>query len=279
MNFNEYIEDQMNEALYVKYVVRGNKKTKKWKTTRPGKYRVEYDENGKPREVRITAAERRNRKLGQRKGKLKRAAKMDLIKRKQEKSFTARKNMGMAKYNKKRPDINVSRDGENPKKNLYASFKKLAAKTKDKLLAPKFEGYCGEFQNYLQESLLREWPEGIIWSDYTKGIDIGWDWCQEASENGEWLGQLISLYKFGYIETMRDDRNQPANEDGFISQPKIEFNQAQIEDITDTLCNDWAFLAAANSDIKLLKDKKLLADLIVYVPDRLWNKIVNYNKK
>ena len=276
MNFNEYMEDQMNEALFVKYVVRGNKKVKKWKTTRPGKYRVEYDENGKPREVRITAAERRNRKLGQRKGKIKRAAKMDLIKRKQEKSFTARKNMGMAKYNKKRPDINVSRDGENPKKSLYASYKKLAAKTKDKLLAPKFEGFCGGFQNYLQESILRAWPEGIIWSDYTKGIDIGWDWCQEATEDGEWLKQLVTLYKFGYIETLRDDRNKPANEDGFISQPKLEFNQAQIADITDTLCKDWAFLSAAHTDMKNMKDKSLIADLTMYLPERLLDKIVNF---
>ena len=41
MNFEDYI----NEALKVKYVVRKNKKTKKYKTDRPGKYRVEYDAN------------------------------------------------------------------------------------------------------------------------------------------------------------------------------------------------------------------------------------------
>ena len=41
MNFDDYL----NEALKVKYVVRKNKKIKKWKTNRKG-YRVEYDANG-----------------------------------------------------------------------------------------------------------------------------------------------------------------------------------------------------------------------------------------
>ncbi len=41
MNFEKYL----NEALKVKYVVRDKKRVKKYKTTRPGKYRVEYDEN------------------------------------------------------------------------------------------------------------------------------------------------------------------------------------------------------------------------------------------
>ena len=65
-------------------------------------------QTGNPREVRITAKERRNRKLGQRKGKIKRQAKMNLIKMKQKKSFKARQNMGMA-YNKKLTDNNVNR--------------------------------------------------------------------------------------------------------------------------------------------------------------------------
>lgn len=41
MNFESYL----NEALKIKYVVRDKKRVKKYKTTRPGKYRVEYDEN------------------------------------------------------------------------------------------------------------------------------------------------------------------------------------------------------------------------------------------
>lgn len=261
MNFEQYID----EALKVKYVVRKNRKVKKWKTDRPGKYRVEYDENGKPKEVRITAKERRNRKLGQRKGKLKRQAKMDLIKKKQKKSFVARKNMGLA-YNKKLPDININRK---PYKPVKSPFKN----TDDKPLAPKFEGFCDGFQEYLQEKMLLEWPQGIIWSDATKGIEIGWDFCQEATEDGEWLRQLVDLYKYGYMDTIRDDRNQPANEDGFISNPHIEFNDAQLADITDNLCLDWGFIQAAKVDLKEIKDEKLLADLETYVPEKLWKKI------
>lgn len=259
MNFNDYL----NEALKVKYVVRGNKRIKKYKTTRKG-YRIEYDENGKPREVRITATEKRNRKLGQRKAKVKRAAKMNVIKFKQKKSFTARKNMGMA-YNKKLPDINLNRKPYIPKK------------PEDKLLSPSFKE---SFQDYIDECLLCEWPEGVIWSDDTKGIEIGWDWCQEATpEDGEWLRQLVNLYKFNCLETLRTDRNQPSNEDGFISNPSIIFTDAQVADITDNLCFDFGFLNAAHQDLKLIIDKKLLYDLERYVPEKLWNKIVNFNMR
>ena len=261
MNFEDYI----NEALKVKYVVRKNKKIKKWKTDRPGKYRVEYDENGKPREVRITAKERRNRKIGQRKGKIKRQAKMNLIKMKQKKSFKARQNMGMA-YNKKLPDINVNRKPYEPVKQKFE-------REKDKLLSPRFESFMDGFQDYLNESLLLEWPEGIIWSDSTKGIDIGWDFCSEAEEDGEWLKQLVTLFKYGVMETLRDDRNQPANEDGFVSQPRLEFSDAQVADIAETLYYDWGFIEQARNDIKLIKDEKLLADLEKYVPEKLWKKI------
>lgn len=261
MNFEQYID----EALKVKYVVRKNKKVKKWKTTRPGKYRVEYDANGKPREVRITATERRNRKLGQRKGKIKRAAKKNIIELKRKKSFKARQNMGLA-YNKKLPDIVQDRKPYIPKPKTANG---------EKFLAPKFEGYCDGFQDYLEENILLEWPEGIIWSDETKGIDIGWDFCSEATpEDGEWLYQLVTLYKYGYMETYREDRNQPANEDGLISNPHIEFSSSQIADITDNLCLDWGFIKQANNDLQLVKDEKLLADLQKYIPEKLWNKIV-----
>lgn len=273
MNFEEYV----NEALKVKYVVRNNRKVKKYKTTRPGKYRVEYDENGKPKEVRITATERRNRKIGQRKGKIKRAAKMNLIKLRQEKSFRARKNMGMAKYNKKNPDKNIARDGENPKKVLFSRLK--SAVKKDKLLAPKFEGYCSDFQDYLKESLLLEWPEGIIWSDYKNNIDIGWDFCQEKTENGEWLRQLVTLYKYRYLKTLSDDRNKPFFSDGFLSKPYLEFSVAQLEDITNNLCTDWGFISTAHFDLKLIQDKNLLDDLEKYIPERLWKKIIEYKEK
>ena len=190
---------------------------------------------------------------------------MKMIELKRKKSFKARKNMGLA-YNKKLPDIVQNRKPYKPAPK---------APKGEKLLAPKFEGYCGGFQDYLEENLLLEWPESIIWSDDTKGIDIGWDFCSEATpEDGEWLGQLVTLYKYGYLETLRDDRNQPANEDGLISNPHIDFNSSQIADITDNLCLDWAFIKQANNDLQLVKDEKLLADLQKYIPEKLWNKIV-----
>ena len=115
MIFAEYVLNELmstpnlSEALKRKFVVRNGKRVAKWKSTRQGKYRVEYDENGRPREVRITAKERLNRKKGQRKGKIKRKAKEDAIERKRKRSFIARKNVGL-EYNKKFPDRNVERD-------------------------------------------------------------------------------------------------------------------------------------------------------------------------
>ena len=263
MNFNDYLAD-LDEALKVKYVVRKNKKVKKWKTDKKG-YRVEYDENGKPREVRMKAAEKRKRKLGQRKGKIKRQAKIKLIKMKQKKSFVARKNMGIA-YNKKNPDINYNRKPYEPVKTPF--------KSKDKLLSPSF---TENFQEYINESLLLEWPENVIWHDDTKGIEVGWDWCSETTpEDGEWLAQLVTLFKYGTLKTLRDDRNEPCNDDGFIQQPYLHFDKPQVEDIADNLMVDWTFLQMANHDLKLIKDEKLLKDLQEYVPERLWNKIVNY---
>ena len=264
MNFENYIETTINEALKKKKVVRKNKVKWKWKTDKPG-WRVEYDENGKPREVRMKAAEKRKRKLGQRKGKIKRNAKMNLIKLKQKKSFIARKNMGI-QYNKKVPDINLNRKPYEPVKTPFK---------KDKLLSPSF---TENFQDYINEkNLLLEWPENIIWSDDTKGIDIGWDWCsEETPEDGEWLIQLVTLFKYGTLKTLRDDRNQPANEDGFVSQPYLYFDKAQLEDIADNLMLDWGFLQMANHDLQLIKDEKLMKELKEYVPDRLWTKIINY---
>ena len=69
------------------------------------------------------------------------------------------------------------------------------------------------------------------------------------------------------------------NVDGFISNPHIDFSDAQIADITDNLCYDWGFLGSAHNDIKLIKDPKLLDDLQQYVPEKLWNKIIHFNEK
>lgn len=259
MNFEDYLTD-LDEALKVKYVVRKNKKVKKWKTDKAG-WRVEYDANGKPREVRMTAKEKKNRRFGQKTGKIKRAAKMGLIKMKQKKSFIARKNLGLP-YNKKVPDVNLNRKPYVPVK-------------KDKLLSPSFtEGFC----DYVKDrGLLLEWPENVIWSDDTKGVDIGWDWCSETTpEDGGWLKQLAMLYKHGTLMTLRTDRNQPEFEDGYMSQPYLYFDKAQLEDITDNLMSDWGFLQTANHDLGLVDDEKLLKDLKEHLPRRLWNRIVNF---
>ena len=115
MRLSEYVAQELSrttgldEALKRKFVVRDGKRVAKWKTTRAGKYRVQYDANGKPKEVRITAKERRNRKLGQRTGKVKRAAKEAAIERKRKKSFVARRNVGLKSYSKDLPDIVLSR--------------------------------------------------------------------------------------------------------------------------------------------------------------------------
>ena len=40
MNFADYCEQELSEALKVKYVVRNGKRKKKWVTTKKGKYKV-----------------------------------------------------------------------------------------------------------------------------------------------------------------------------------------------------------------------------------------------
>lgn len=133
MRFCEKIEMEANctsgieldESLKKKFVVRNGKKVAKWKTTKAGKYRVEYDENGKPREVRITAKERINRKKGQKKGKIKRKAKIASIEKKRKRSFIARKNVGLGSYNLKFPDQVQNRKPYIPKVKVDTEGKDL----------------------------------------------------------------------------------------------------------------------------------------------------------
>ena len=107
--------NKLEESIKMKWVVRNGKRVRKVKTTKQGKYRIQYDSNGKPREVRITAKERMKRKLGQRKAKIKRKAQTAKIERKRERSFITRKNSGLKKYNKKFPDKVTSREIIKPK--------------------------------------------------------------------------------------------------------------------------------------------------------------------
>ena len=67
-------EEEMNEKLVKKIVVRGGKRMKKWKSDKEG-YRVVLDpDTGRPKEVRMKAAEKRKRKLAQKKASKKRKA-------------------------------------------------------------------------------------------------------------------------------------------------------------------------------------------------------------
>lgn len=67
-------EKEMNEKLVKKMVIRGGVKKKKWTSDKEG-YRIELDPDTKrPKEVRMDAAEKRLRKLSQRKAAKKRKA-------------------------------------------------------------------------------------------------------------------------------------------------------------------------------------------------------------
>ena len=104
--------DFINEAMKQKKMVRDGKVVKKWKTTRPGTHRIEYDENGKPREVRMSAEEIRNRERGQKVGKLKRDSKEKIIQARRAKSFKVRdRSSELEHYNQEFPDVNSEHDG------------------------------------------------------------------------------------------------------------------------------------------------------------------------
>lgn len=120
--FLEFInEDQeLNEALQRKKMIRDGKVVTKFKTTEPGVKRVEYDEFGNPHEVRMTPKEILNRKRGGSSseagkrgritGEKKRAAKEPTRERKWENSMKKRKSAGLRHYNKKFPDVNSEND-------------------------------------------------------------------------------------------------------------------------------------------------------------------------
>lgn len=127
MIFAEYVEQQietadiLSEGMFKKAMVRKGKKVIKWKTTRPGKYRIQFDKNGKPKEVRITATEKRKRKRGRILGKIKSKAKAKVAALFRHRSEIARRNAGLAHYDTtKNPTQNPSRDEANAKKGKKA---------------------------------------------------------------------------------------------------------------------------------------------------------------
>lgn len=117
MNWKDYIEEseqvlddsvtELNEKLVMKPVVRDGKKIKHWVTNKPG-YRVQYDKNHQPREVKITPEEKKRRKLAQKKASLKRQSEMKLLQKKRLKSFQKRDQLNLD-YDKENPDLVTAR--------------------------------------------------------------------------------------------------------------------------------------------------------------------------
>ena len=233
MNLEEYCEQELSEALKVKYVVRNGKRKKKWVTTKKGKYRVEY-ENGQPKEVRITAGERRRRKIGQRKGKLKRKAKVGIIELRRRKSFIARRNAGMA-YNKKIPDIVTSRGPDG-----HLADTPEAKKLRDMNLgAGNFIGH--HKLHPVRESYLMESPHSYLFSD-DEGNDYFWDFYSEIAGGYEWLQQIIDIYTKHEIVSLEKDANN--SEYGDV----IEIPPEYISEITENLVSNLEFLCVAAKD-------------------------------
>ena len=108
-NADEIIEDEsltLDEKLVQKVIVRDKQRVKKWVSTKVG-WRVEFDKNHIPREVKISATEEKNRKLAQQKAKNKR--KNPLYQKRRLKSFKKRDQIGLD-YDKENPDINTARE-------------------------------------------------------------------------------------------------------------------------------------------------------------------------
>lgn len=108
-NANEIIEDEhlpLDEKLVQKVIVRDKQRVKKWVSTKVG-WRVEFDKNHIPREVKISATEEKNRKLAQQKAKNKR--KNPLYQKKRLKSFKKRDQIGLD-YDQENPDVNTARE-------------------------------------------------------------------------------------------------------------------------------------------------------------------------
>lgn len=108
-NADEIIEDEsltLDEKLVQKVIVRDKQRVKKWVSTKVG-WRVEFDKNHIPREVKISATEEKNRKLAQQKAKNKR--KNPLYQKKRLKSFKKRDQLSLD-YDKENPDVNTARE-------------------------------------------------------------------------------------------------------------------------------------------------------------------------
>lgn len=241
-NLSDYM---LNETLRVKWVVRNGKRKKKFVSTKKGQYRVEYDSAGNPHEVRITAAERRRRKMGQRKGKLKRLAKVGVIEMKRKKSFVARKNQGM-QYNKKLPDVVLSRGpgGHVPSKPMT--------------LHPT------------NESLLCEAPHALLFTDGT-GKEWYWDFYAELVDDSSWLEQIIDIYTKHEIISLNPDHSSAAT--------IYNMSDTIVDEITDNLIDAGMIFANMVALAYVKADDDLKERFRNSIPAKLFNTFIPYINK
>jgi len=139
MNWAEYLENAeetvedgkltLDEKLAKKTIVRKGQKVTKWVTDRIG-WRVEYDKNHVPREVKISATEKKNRDIAQQKAKLKRKNKGE---HQRELSFAKRRKVGLD-YDKDLPDLNTAREeGKRVPSDIRGALKQKLDNMKDSL--------------------------------------------------------------------------------------------------------------------------------------------------
>jgi hypothetical protein len=238
----------MNESLRVKWVIRNGKRTKKWVTTKKGKYRVEMDAGGHPHEVRITAKEKRNRKLGQRRGKAKRLAKIGQIELRRKKSFVARKNQGM-KYI---PDL-LGAVG-NAVKKVVKTAKSGLDKVK-RTLHPT------------NESLLCEAPHSLLFTDGT-GKEWYWDFYAELVDDSSWLEQIIDIYTKHQIISLNPDHASAAT--------IYNMSDGIVDEITDNLIDAGMIFASMVAQAYVKADPDLKERFRNSVPAKLFNTFIPY---
>lgn len=131
----ETVEDSnevLDEKLVRKDMVRDGKKVKRWISTKPG-WKVQYDKGHNPREVKISAAEKKHRKLAQKKAKLKRQAEMKMLQKKRLRSFKKRDALNL-EYDKENPALVTARiDGDRVESDIRGALRAKLARMKDKM--------------------------------------------------------------------------------------------------------------------------------------------------
>lgn len=260
IDFEEYIENNLDEKVIRKAMIRNRKKIFKWIDTRPG-YRIQYDKNGNHKSVRIKAKERLARHLGQSlHGKKKRKNQEKKIERNRIRALQLRKSIGMGHYDKKNPAKRSD--------SLFSTIKKKAKAAAEKTLHPKYESFIDFLNN---ENILNESPHSFLLDNDT--MEVCWDFYEEDSPT-TWMEQLVTLYRDKHIESARPNGN--ATLDGDIIE-SIDFEDDELEEVTNNLMYGFEFIAVAHEDFKRCSPK-LQADLKKYLPPKLYNRILIGNK-